>query len=585
MINSSGQDNNSNKLIVNNDLSYRIDNLRQIAVEMGDRAAANELAELREKYRTGRPNVVVVGHFKRGKSSLVNSLLGCALAPVGVTPLTAIVTAFEHDPKRSYACIYFQDGHSEETGIYEIGSYVSEEDNPDNQKAVAMVRLFECNLPILQTMTLIDTPGLGSAHLHNTATTQAFIPRIDAALFVLSADLPISESDIAFLEELKKTVPTIFFALNKKDLLSDRDLEKLIGHNRKMIINQVGLRPEDVGIIPVSARLHQHGLIDASNMDTLAVALYSVVQKNDGELLYSALERRIDRLADRLRFLVLASLEALELPIGELKAREKKLLSIPTFLSSRKSDFDHFLTAKTDQLAESTGQAVQKLANDLSALMPGKLSLAEQVFPEDVREYITELDSWILHAFAETRSRLEKEIHVRFQEMIAENAQQPGSFLTELIDSLSEIVQLDFDTIMDKFDLDVYAPFYLSVDDGASPVTRESIIQRRMPLSIRKRRFQRRISDHYKELIVRNAAAVIYNLDYRIQESERKFSAELQHRFHELINQMRKLLNETIVRQAGLQGNIDADVIALTAKLKRIEELKQKPLTNKQPVA
>jgi hypothetical protein len=46
--------------------------------------------------------------------------------------------------------------------------------------------------PLLSSgMCFVDTPGLGSVFTGNTATTQAFIPDIDAALVVVGGDPPL----------------------------------------------------------------------------------------------------------------------------------------------------------------------------------------------------------------------------------------------------------------------------------------------------------------------------------------------------------------------------------------------------------
>jgi predicted GTPase len=75
--------------------------------------------------------------------------------------------------------------------------YVSEEFNPKNAKQVKYIRVFS-NSAILENLILVDTPGVGSVFTHNSDTTFDFLPKIDAALFVLSADLPISKTTRSF---------------------------------------------------------------------------------------------------------------------------------------------------------------------------------------------------------------------------------------------------------------------------------------------------------------------------------------------------------------------------------------------------
>ena len=55
-------------------------------------------------------HLMVAGQFKRGKSSVINALLGAAVLPVGVVPLTSIVTVLRHGLERKVR-VYFEDGH------------------------------------------------------------------------------------------------------------------------------------------------------------------------------------------------------------------------------------------------------------------------------------------------------------------------------------------------------------------------------------------------------------------------------------------------------------------------------------------
>ena len=51
-----------------------------------------KLQRLIYKLRTNRFNLVVLGAFKRGKSTLINALLGEAVLPTAIVPLTSVVT-------------------------------------------------------------------------------------------------------------------------------------------------------------------------------------------------------------------------------------------------------------------------------------------------------------------------------------------------------------------------------------------------------------------------------------------------------------------------------------------------------------
>jgi len=64
---------------------------------------------LREKLSSALLNLVVVGQFKRGKSTLINALIGRALLPTGVVPLTSFVTLVQYGAHPA-ASLEFLDG-------------------------------------------------------------------------------------------------------------------------------------------------------------------------------------------------------------------------------------------------------------------------------------------------------------------------------------------------------------------------------------------------------------------------------------------------------------------------------------------
>lgn len=75
---------------------------------------SRRLRELEEKLVQQQFNLVVMGQFKRGKSTFINALLGTDIAPTAIVPLTSIVTLLCYGPQPK-AVVHFLDGHSEET--------------------------------------------------------------------------------------------------------------------------------------------------------------------------------------------------------------------------------------------------------------------------------------------------------------------------------------------------------------------------------------------------------------------------------------------------------------------------------------
>lgn len=145
------------------------------------------LASLREKVAAHAFNLVVAGEFKRGKSSVVNALLGAELLPTGVIPLTSVVARLAYG-ERPAASIVFENAEVRPAALTELADYATERGNPRNAKGVREVAVNYPTPWLKGGIQLVDTPGIGSIHAHNTAVTYGYLPQADAVIFVASVD-------------------------------------------------------------------------------------------------------------------------------------------------------------------------------------------------------------------------------------------------------------------------------------------------------------------------------------------------------------------------------------------------------------
>jgi predicted GTPase len=112
---------------------------------------------------------------------------------------------------------------------------VTEEQNPENKKAVDGAEVFVPSFLLSYGMCFVDTPGLGSVFTGNTATTQAFIPHIDAALVVVGADPPIAGEELALVESIGEQVEDLILVINKADRTSDPEREAAAKFTRQIL--------------------------------------------------------------------------------------------------------------------------------------------------------------------------------------------------------------------------------------------------------------------------------------------------------------------------------------------------------------
>ena len=199
--------------------------LAQCLERRGERGKSEAANALSAKLAEDQLTVAALGQFKRGKSTLLNAMLGHDLLPSGILPVTSAITLLRYGPVERLSISRKGLSFAEDAAVDRLAEYVSETHNPGNVKQVTVANL-EVPSPMLrQGAVFADTPGIGAAGDVSTKTTLGFLPSCDAALFISSAETPLSAIEVEFLAMLRQYVTKVFFVLNKVDMVSrdDRD--------------------------------------------------------------------------------------------------------------------------------------------------------------------------------------------------------------------------------------------------------------------------------------------------------------------------------------------------------------------------
>jgi small GTP-binding protein len=166
--------------------------------------------------------LVVIGEFNAGKSAFVNALAGERILEEGVTPTTTTLQILQFGDTRTRT--------TDRTGAAIITAPV----------------------PLLEDLNIVDTPGTNAIFREHERLTSEFVPQADLVLFVTSADRPFTESERAFLHEIKNWGKKIVIVINKIDLLErDDERQQVVTFVQENARNLLGTMPE---IFPVSAR-------------------------------------------------------------------------------------------------------------------------------------------------------------------------------------------------------------------------------------------------------------------------------------------------------------------------------------------
>jgi ribosome biogenesis GTPase A len=300
------------------DGAARLLRLADLAHQLGADPVAEEARELAERVSEGRFYVACVGQFKRGKSTLLNALVGHEVVPTGFIPVTAVPTVIRFGDTL-HARVRMRDASWRDVAMPDLKEYVTEELNPENKKAVDGAEVFVPSLLLSTGMCFVDTPGLGSVFTGNTATTQAFIPHIDAALVVVGADPPIAGEELALVEAVGKQVQDLILVINKADRTSDAERAAAAKFTRDILEKRLHRPMGEVFQISAAERMENRGLL--RDWGKLLGSLHHLVEDSSRNLVRAACDRGLQRLSEQLLAVVSEDRDALLRPVEESERR------------------------------------------------------------------------------------------------------------------------------------------------------------------------------------------------------------------------------------------------------------------------
>lgn len=221
--------------------------LREFSQELNLTESVKLISEVLHRIETDTFSVAIVGEFKRGKSTFINALLGQDILPANVLPCSATLNRVTYGVK-PFAQVVYKDGHQEKISIDKLAEYVtkltsfSEEIAKNIKEAVVYYPVSYCQ----NNVEIIDTPGLNDDEVM-TDVTLSVIPKVDAAIMVISTLAPFSQYERDFLEKrlLTSDLGRVIFIVNIWEHLTPEEGDILVNEIKKRITNYVLIRARD----------------------------------------------------------------------------------------------------------------------------------------------------------------------------------------------------------------------------------------------------------------------------------------------------------------------------------------------------
>ncbi len=468
-----------------------------------DLDGSRRLQELQEKLVQQQFNLVVMGQFKRGKSTFINALLGTEIVPTAIVPLTSIVTLLCFGPQPK-SVVHFLDGHSEETGISEIHRYVTEKANPKNRLNVKEVEVFYPCPHLKDGVRIIDTPGVGSVFDHNTEVAYAYLPNVDAGIFVVTADPPLSASEHRFLKEVRGYVDNLFFVLNKIDTVGEKDLAEALAFTADIL--QEDLK-RSVTVWPISARLALEGRLekdknklDRSGLPAFEEHLRQFLHKEKSKTFLQTMAASLMRYVSDESMAWQLEQEAAKLSLDELRA---KAAQFEKFVRRTEKDAEEHHFILTGQIRKMH----DVLDRDLNALKRERvlplLTAIESHFREktrsgaDSRNLESELEELlyqeILDTFSVFREQAARKLADSLEAIYLDLAERTNQTITAIVNLAATLFAVELKPFTSVEKLTNKSDFYFLLKDDPDAI---ALIR----LGFRKRR----LTAHAGVLALRN---------------------------------------------------------------------------------
>jgi GTPase SAR1 family protein len=563
-----------------------LDRAASIAVELGAAASRTAVQGEMRKLSEDRFHLVVIGQFKRGKTTFINSILGESLLPVAVVPLTSVVTLIKFGLQKRIEVVFEQ---AERMSIEpaQLPEYVTERGNPMNLKKVRYVEVTHPSDFLREGIVLIDTPGIGSLFLHNTETTYDFIPNIDAAIFVLSPDPPLTQMEYEFLGNVKKAVGQMFFILNKVDLLSPSETDEVLNYIRTAIEGKIG---DSVSIFSVSARqaleARESGneeLLGRSGLQECIQGIARFLESKKGELLLQASERRAAAIVDGIGFHSDFRLRTLQTPLQELREKISEFDREACIIRREREEFTYLAQGRIKTLLSTIEEDILNLGRQVSRAMPDMIrgflgslgDTSDKLANEKVKQAAW---NYMIEQFEAWRTKHEEGYKARYEGIVSE-------YSTKVNESITRIIRLSAD-MFDVKEIPSGGGVALEWEQtftyklGAQPILFDidsfQVFGKFLPSKIYKMKQLERMTEEVSQNVMQNCGRLSYEYRYSMQESYKKFQYELDIKFDQLLDEIADMLEQSSKREEEGSLAVRNDIGRLNEVSREIRALKER---------
>ena len=445
-------------------------------------SASENLGKLSEKVNNDTFKIQVIGTFKNGKSTFINSLLGEAVLPAYALPCTAVINEVKYGETKK-AILHFRNPlpsnlpqsisskaleHMQKHGMQNIPPLAIDYNEIEDYVVIPMgedptemllespyekVELFWPLELLKEGVEIIDSPGLNEATTR-TRVTMDYLSKADAILFVLTADKLCSQDEMEFIENNLNaygfTDP--FFIVNRFDVIPDNQKE---GIRRFAKMKLAEYSTNDIFYVSAQQALdgeknNDISLYQKSGMSIFTKNLAEFLTKDKGRIKLSQPARELKRILNNeaLYKVIPGQKKMLDSSLDEVKARYEKAKPQLLVLNNKKEQIVAKLMLRIEQSKHEFKRVIHRNTITAVEMIPGWINdyKPQRTFglmptKSKASAIITEISEYVSKKIAEQQKKWKEEVMIPLvnekAQYIFDSSEQDLTALYSEIDSIA----------------------------------------------------------------------------------------------------------------------------------------------------
>ena len=569
-------------------LLREIRSLKDFCEARGSTGVAVNLKEVQDKLIENRFHLVVLGQFKRGKSTFINSILGDKVLPTSVVPLTSIVTLLKYGDEEQIQVV-FNDGNTKVITRQELPEYVTEKGNPKNEKDVKQVEIAFPSQYLKDGVYLIDTPGVGSTFENNTEMTYNFLPKVDAALFLLAVDPPISQSEIAFLDDVQNYVQKIFFIQNKIDYLSDEERQESMEFSKRVIEEALGR--DGIQIYPLSAKLALEGkmsgdreLLEKSRLPEFDRVLSEFLMKAKGKTVLQSAVRSAKKLLSDEELAIQLEARAVATPLEELEKKIKTFQEKMEEVKQDREDTRYYFEGEIQRVIDMLDRDLERLKQkEIPRLLEELEKTGEENKDKPVGEYVKimeqALHDGVVRTFDEWVMKEEDRLNEQYSRVSKRFSEKTNEIIDAIVEASTELFDIKLDRFRSEEAIVSDSSLYYMIGDPPKFFDLEGAYdffsQKILPTKLSKGRVLKDIKKRLPREIDKNCGRVRWDFMDRVKRSFMNFRWELNQKIDATEQSIRSAIEKAVEMKKKSAAEVEEFKAKVNGQVARLEESKK----------